>query len=116
MLVKTLDLDVVPGKERKKIWLSQNDENFALVFKLYARYGELTIEPGTTVKINGKTSDGTAYTADASIVGKTVTVEGDGAMTAVPGDGLFEIELTHGDKRISTENFIIRIESPARST
>jgi len=116
MITHTLDLDVVPDKQPKTLWLSQNDENYTLVFNLFARTGELTIESGTTVAINGTKPDGTAYTKAATLNGTTVTVVGDADMTSAAGQGVFELTLTHSGKELNTANFFINFERAARET
>ena len=113
MLTITKDLDVIPSSAPVKIDLNQGDSDFQLVFNLKADKGELTIETGTTVAIQGVTSGGTAYTHTATIDTETaaVTVPGDGDITANAGSGLFELVLTHNEKTLHTNNFAIKIEA-----
>lgn len=116
MITHTMDLDVVPDKQMKTLWLSQNDENFTLIFNLYARTGTFTVEDGTTVAINGTKPDGEAYTKAATLNGTTVTVAGDADMTSADGQGVFELTLTKGSKVLNTANFIINFERAALKT
>ena len=106
-------LDVVPASEHPELWLSQNDENYQMIFDLYARTGDFTIEAGTTAAIHGTKPDGSSYSAPASLSGKTVTVEGDAEMTSAKGRGVFEICLTHGGRELHTNNIIINFERAA---
>lgn len=114
MIVHTMDLDVVPDRNVKGLWLSQGDEDFSLVFNLYARTGAFTIESGTTIAINGTLPDGTSYTKAATYSGTTVTVAGDTDLTAIAGKGVFELTLTHNGKELNTANFIINFEEAAK--
>lgn len=113
MIVYEFDLDVVPGGHKGRFWLNQDDSNFTLVFRLFARKGTFTVQENTTVQVQGTKADGTTYTADATIDGNTVTVAGDADMTSAPGQGVFELVLTHSGKKLSTSNFIIHVEPAA---
>ena len=99
-----------PGEKPQEINLNQNDGDFRLQATLFSDLGEFTVESGTTASLRGTKPDGTAYTKAASLSGKTVTVQGDNVLTAVPGIGVFEICLTHIGKELYSENFHARIE------
>ena len=114
MITQRYDLDMVPGRQDLKIPLSQHDDNFSLVFNLFASTGEFAIPSGTTAQIVGTLPDGTKYTANATISGKTVTVNGDGSMTAVSGRGSFGIMLMNGEEnRLTSSLFFIDVEPSA---
>ena len=120
MITHTVDLDVVPNKSQKVIWLSQNDEDFTLVFHLFARTGTFAVEDGTTAMIEGTKPDKTPYSADAALdtSGETVTVTVNGSteMTDTAGEGLFELTLKRSGKELHTANFIIMFEPAARAS
>lgn len=113
MITYDFDLDMVPGGHKGRFWLNQNDSNFTLVFRLFARKGEFAVQSGTTAQVQGTKADGTTYSASAAIDGTTVTVAGDAAMTSAPGRGVFELVLTHSGKKLSSSNFIIHVEPAA---
>ena len=108
-------LDMVPGGVRTTVRLNQGDEDFTLVFSLYASSGTFTMESGTTAMIRGTKPDGNGYSVDATVdtTAKTVTVEGELQMTAAAGKGNFELTLYHSGKKISTANFTLWTEHAA---
>ena len=95
--------------------ISQYSDDFELVFQLYSSDTAFFIESGTSAGIRGTKSSGTGYSAEASISGTTVTVQGHKQMTAVAGKNIFEIVLYHGTKEISSANFILYVEDAAMS-
>lgn len=115
MRTTSYKLDMVPGGVPTVVRLSQGDEDYTLVFELYASSGEFTIESGTTVRIHGTKPDGNGYSVDAvlDIENAKVTVEGDIQMTAAAGKGNYELVLYKGGKKLKTANFIIWTEHAA---
>lgn len=115
MIKQEYNLDVTPGGVTPIINRSQYDDDFSLIFHLYSRNGELTIESDTTATVEGTKSDGLRYYAEADldIDTQTVTVTGDQQMTAVAGRQHFEIRLTHDGRVISTADYILCVNSAA---
>ena len=109
-ITHTYTLDVVPGNQQSTFKLSQYDENFTMVLELFAREGQLTLDNGTTVELQGTKPDGTEYTKAASLTRNRVTIEGDGNLTDVAGTGIFELCMTHNNRILHTANFNIYIE------
>ena len=113
MITQSMILDMVPTKEPVKLYLSQNDENYTLIFSLFARMGTFTIQGSTAAAFVGTLPDGTSYRKPAHLVGTTVTVAGDSEMTAAAGQGVFEIELEHNGKYLHSSNVLICFEKTA---
>ena len=114
MITHTNRLNVVPGgtEDQVVINLSQYDVDFTLVFQLFATGATLTIESGTTAKIQGKKGQGGSYEASATLdaANKTVTVTGSRNLTNERGTGTFELCLTHSGRELHTTNFNIIVE------
>ena len=116
------DLDMGPGKRFPTIVkLSQYDEDFELVFRLYSEDGALdvrnatvgTVVHVTTAEIRGTKSDGNGYSATCDVGADTdgtptvtfvskdhISVDGDKhaqQMTAVAGKTPFELTLYHSE-------------------
>lgn len=106
-------LNVTPGRYPVKINVNQYDDDFSIVFSLYASSGTLVLETGTTAIVRGTKKDGNGYSADATVDGSTVTVSGDEQMTAVAGEGVFELVLYKNHKQLATANFILQVERAA---
>ena len=115
MITHTNKIDIVPGGRQVDIYLNQYDEDFLLVFNLFARAGTLVIEEGTTAAIRGTKPDGNGYSADATIdvANARVTVDGDQQMTVCTGRAAYEIVLYKDGKELSTGNFVIHTERAA---
>ncbi len=115
MMTYTYSLDMVPSNVKTIVSLNQGDEDFTLIFNLYASRGSFTLESGTTAMIKGTKPDGNGYSVDATIdvLNSTVTVAGDLQMTAAAGKGVFELSLYHGTKKLYSSNFYIVIEHAA---
>ena len=115
MITHSFDLNMTPGGVPLIVHLSQYDDDFTLVFNLYSSMGDFTIESGTTAEIRGTKTDGTGYSASASIniSNKVVTVTGNQQMTAVSGRNIFELTLWKSNKELNTVNFILDVEPAA---
>ena len=114
-IILPYSLDMVPGGQKTVVRLNQYDEDFTLVFDLYASRGTFTIEEGTTAKIRGTKSDGNGYSVDCTLDVETgkVTVEGDVQITAAAEKGQFELTLYKDGKELNTANFTIWVEHAA---
>ncbi|MDO5139018.1 MAG: hypothetical protein Q4D71_11255, partial [Oscillospiraceae bacterium] len=114
-MIYTYPIDMVPGGVRTVVSLNQADEDFTLIFELYASSGTFTLESGTTARIQGTKPDGNGYSVDAvvDIEEKTVTVEGELQLTAAAGTGSFELTLYRNDKKLHSANFVIKTEHSA---
>lgn len=115
MITYNEKIDMSPGGVPLVIHVNQYDQDFSIVFSLYASKGTLTVESSTTAKIRGTKTDGTGFSASATIniSAKTVTVTGDQQMTAVPGRCIYELTLTKSNKEVNTANFILDVEPAA---
>ncbi len=111
MIEYKYDIDMTPGRAPLEVPMKQFDNDFALVFNLVDRAGELNLETGTTAKIRGTKPDGYGYSVDATldIEKKTVTVAGDIQMTIVKGKAPFELAILKGEKTINTATFYLRV-------
>ena len=106
-------VDMCPDKKNHIVArLSQNDEDFTLIFHLYASEGEFALASGTTATMRGTLTNGDQVEVDGVIdtAEKTVTVNGSSAITAAAGHNVFEIGLTSGGKNLYSENFDIWVE------
>ena len=115
-------IDMIPEGGKTVVKLNQYDEDFLLDLELYAREGEFEISSGTTAEIRGTKPDGNGYSASCTLAITedeeqnpiyTVTVTGDQQITAVAGDGEYEIMLVKNENELNTANFIIRTERAA---
>lgn len=62
MVSKYAKLDVVPGGDPVKFFISENDiRSRTLIFRLFAREGELEIPSGATVTLEAKRPDGAEF-------------------------------------------------------
>lgn len=113
---------MIPEGGKTVVKLNQYDEDFLLDLELYAREGEFEISSGTTAEIRGTKPDGNGYSASCTLAITedeeqnpiyTVTVTGDQQITAVAGDGEYEIMLVKNENELNTANFIIRTERAA---
>ena len=111
MIQHQRNINMYPGvRAPERIHLSQYDSDFTLVFSLYSSAGSFSVDSGTTAMIRGTKGDGNGYSANASLSGTTVTVQGNNQMTAVAGPNTFELVLTRSGKVLSTANFILDVE------
>ena len=115
MITLSYGLDMRPNRNKIIARLSQDDEEFTLIFTLYASEGVFVLESGTTARIIGTLTNGESYTASATVneEDRTVTVSGDADMTVSPGYNVFELELTKGEKVLHSANFEIWVEPAA---
>lgn len=114
MIQHQRNINMYPGvRAPERIHLSQYDSDFTLVFSLYSSAGSFSVDSGTTAMIRGTKGDGNGYSANASLSGTTVTVQGNNQMTAVAGPNTFELVLTRSGKVLSTANFILDVEPAA---
>lgn len=113
MLRLEYELDISHGSVPLVIPLSQYDEDFQLVFKLFSSKGTLTLPTTTTAALRGTKTDGNGISVDVSYNNYTVTVDGDQQMTASAGKNIYELTLYNGDKEINTANFVLLVERAA---
>ena len=114
MVTHTRDLCITPGGSPVTIYLSQNDDDFKLVFNLYNVIGDFQIQNGTTVKLEGThLKDGSTFSVSGSRSGKVITINGNKQITSVPGDAVAEVVLTYNSKRLGSANIILAIEPEA---
>ena len=115
MLTLPFVINVYPHTVPLVVHLNQYDTDFQLVFTLMTSYGTLNIQSGTTAEVRGTKTDGTGYSADASIdiANSKVTVTGNQQMTAVAGRNVFELTLWKNSKELNTVNFILDVEPAA---
>ena len=121
MITHVHRLDVVPDGAKTVVRVNQYDEDFNILFHLYAREGEFAVESGTTAAIRGTKPDGNGYSATCTLTVVTedgeddvqVLVAGHKQMTAAAGLGEFEITLYKSDQELSTANFTLSIERAA---
>ena len=115
-------VDMIPEGSKTVVKLNQYDEDFLLDLELYAREGTFEIDSGTTAEIRGTKPDGNGYSASCTLTITEdenqnpiyiVTVTGDQQITAVDGDGEYEIMLVKNEQELNTANFIIRTERAA---
>ena len=104
------DLSITPNGRLLRIRLSQNDRDFQMMFNLYTMTGRFVLESNSTVKLVGHHSDGTTFSVNGGIYETTAVVSGDPVLTRVPGESIAELRIAHGDKLLSTANFILEIE------
>ena len=106
-------LSVTPGGPPLRIYLSQDDADFKLIFDLYSTIGTFTVQSGSTVKLQGRHWDRTPFEVSGTISGTVVTIQGNKSLTNRPGDSVAELVITHGSKQLATANFFLMIESKA---
>lgn len=94
--------------------ISQYDTDVVLIFDLYASRGNLQIESGTVATLYGKRKDGTEITIRGTLSGHTVTINVPEDLTLCAGTMICEVNLAHGGKDLSTENFFLMVEPAAR--
>lgn len=114
MITYRNDLSVTPGGPILNISLSQGDTDFNLIFDLYSVAGTLTIQNGSTVKLEGRhIRDDSTFSINGSISGNAVTIPAASSLTSVSGKAIAEVVITYNDKRLSTSNLIFIIEPKA---
>lgn len=113
MITYLSKLDMRPGSVAPVLHVSQYDSDFQINFDLWASSGDFVIESGTTATVRGTKLDGNGYSAECTLTGNRVAVEGDIQMTAIAGDQIFEITLHNGEKELNSANFILAVERAA---
>lgn len=108
MIVQTLNLNIIPGKQVPVVYVNQNDHNTD-------RLQINLIGDGIsgTAQIQGTRPDGGTFQDDATRSGQTVTADLTEEMTAVCGDVVAQIVLTDGDNRTGSQDFILRVQRSA---
>ena len=97
MFTGTYDLEVSPGGIPPVIHVSQYDTGSRkIVFTLISGAGDLILPMGTRAEVRGTKPDGNGFSYDATITGKTVTVEITEQMTAAAGKVRCELVLYVG--------------------
>ena len=109
MITYTMPLDITSGAYPSRIFLSQYDSAFSLKFILFSSDGVVSFSQNITAEIRGTKADGNGYSAEASYSNGVVTVTGDGQMTAIAGDNVFEIVLHKDNRQLGTANFILDV-------
>ncbi len=114
-LVRSYELDMIPGGPPLTVRLSQYDSDFTLNFDLYASSGTFLVPLTATAKIRGTKPDGTVYSVDAVLYPavKRVVVEGAQQITACAGTSVFELTLYYNDLELNTANFLVKVEPAA---
>ncbi len=119
MTTQTIILNMIPGGVMPVAYASQYDnQQNALVFKLYNGDTPFSVPGGSAVLINGTKPPqdgevtGFSYSA-ASYSGNTVTCNVTQQMTAVAGDVLCELRIRTSTQIIGSINFILRVERGA---
>lgn len=108
---KYAKLDVVPGGEPQRFYISQNDERSRhLVFSLFASEGTFELEQGTTAALEGLKPDGTELKIAASLNGIGVTVDLPASAADLPGEIPCNVVLAANGKRLYTELFILIVD------
>ena len=115
MTTQTINLNLVPHGINPVAYASQFDEqNNALIFKLYNDTSPYTILGGTSILVNGTKPDGTGFSySAASYTGNTVYVNVTKQMCAAAGDVLCELRLTRNGETVGSLNWILRVEQTA---
>lgn len=113
MITHRNKIDMCPGRVPVVIHVSQYDDDFSLIFEPYSSAGEFTLQASTTAEIRGTKTDGTGYSASATVSDGKVTVTGHQQMTAVSGKQIFELTLKKNNKELNTANFILDVEPAA---
>ena len=113
MVAHEYRLNVTPGEAALRVRLSQGDTNFTLAFTLYSNTGDLNIESGSSIALQGSHPDGSSFTVAGSLSGTVASFNGNAAMTAIRGDSIAELVITKNGKRLSTSNFVLEIEPAA---
>jgi hypothetical protein len=106
-------LSVTPGGRPTVVHLNQNDADFTLIFDLYSVYGDLTIQSGSSVLMDGRHENGTPFSINGSISGTVVTIPGSTSLTSDLGKAVGEVTITKSGKRLSTSNILFIIEPRA---
>lgn len=115
MTTQTINLNLVPRGVNPVAYASQFDEqNNALIFKLYNDSSPYTVLGGTSILVDGTKPDGTGFQyAAASYTGNTVYVNVTKQMCAVAGDVTCELRLTRNGETANSLNWILRVEPTA---
>lgn len=104
-------LDVVPGIEPVKVYISQNDvRSRTLSFRLFARVGEFEIPAGAVMTLEGRKPDGGRLTVAGSYENLLVTFTLPEAAALVPGTIPCNVVISSGDNRLYTETILIIID------
>lgn len=111
MIRKYAKLDVVPGGEPQRFYISEDDDRSRhIVFRLFASKGDLVLESGTTATLEGRKPDGTKLTVSGSRSNTEVTFDLPKAAADTPGEIACNVVLRHGSKRLYTERFRLVVD------
>ena len=115
MITHRRKINMAAGQKPTWISLSREDTNATFVFDLFCREGIFIIEEGTTASLVGTRADGTGVSVSGTLdpIRRTVTVVIPSSLTAVSGDGVYEIVLKKDGRECHSANFVIRIEQGA---
>jgi len=113
MITYRNDLSITPGGRQTEIHLSQNDDDFKLIFDLYTSIGDFVVQSNSSVTLQGRFFNGQTFEINGSISGKQVTFNGNKQLTKTAGTAIAEITIKRGGKQLSTANFKMVIEPKA---
>lgn len=114
MILQTYQIDLVPHGEPVVVHVSQYDTGGrSLAFELYNGGVAYSVPAGVTASITGTKPDGTGFMYPMTVSGNVVTIDLEQQMALLAGDVPAEITLTSADGKVSTANFIIRVERAA---
>lgn len=114
MITQTYKIDLVPHGEPVVVHVSQYDTGArTLAFELYNGGVAYTVPANVTASVSGTKPDGTGFVYPLTVSGNVASLELEQQMALVAGDVPTEISLTGADGKISSANFIIRVERAA---
>ncbi len=116
MWSKYTRLDVVPGGEPQRFYISENDERSReLLFRLFASTGEFEMpESGVTVTLEGRKPDGSDLKVTGSRTNSALTFVLPASAADMPGEIPCNVVITAGNKRLYTEMFILVVDPDTR--
>ena len=115
MITFALDLNLIPSGVMPRISVSQYDHGQMVECDIYDGMQVFTIPNGATAYVQGTKGDSTGFQYDATIANNKIKFEITEQMSAVAGDVVTELVITHSGDRIGTINFIINVEEAALS-
>ena len=116
MWSKYTRLDVVPGGEPQKFYISENDDRSReLLFRLFASSGDFVMpDSGVTVTLEGRKPDGTDLRVTGSRINQALTFLLPASAADQPGEIPCNVVISGGNKRLYTEMFILVVDPDTR--
>jgi len=114
MVDQTYPLNMIPGGPALRVRVSQYDAGSrTLFFRLHAGSVAFSVPAGAALRVTGTRPDGLGFSLPAAAAGAVVSLEVDGAMTAVGGTFPCQLRITQDGALLGSALFLLQVETAA---